>query len=72
MQFGIIIRKPVVEGMCAHTEVIHEVVSDYELMDRMKALLVEPICRVEIYSEDDFEEFCEVADYEPEVCEQYG
>jgi len=41
-------------------------------MDRIKALLADPICRVEIYSEDDFEEFCEAADYEPEICEQYG
>jgi len=74
MRFGIVVREAVnqVKGKpdCGFTEFWFDIVSEVELPQRIAEIIKNPkLCSVSIYTEYEFDIFCEAADYEPSICE---
>jgi len=72
-RFGIVVREAVKlvngEPDCGHVEFWYDIVSSEELPQRIAEITKNPrLCSISIYTEHEFDIFCEATDYEPEIC----
>jgi len=74
MKFGIVVRESVNlrnnKPDCGFTEFWFEIVNDEDLPKRISEIIKSPkLCSISIYTEHEFDLFCEATDYEPAICE---